>query len=190
MKKNGEYVGVDEKFIPEDEKYVDDSLLGNREETTKKVGKVVKTIGIGYLIYSLIGLIIFVIILVIALKFINGTFNQVNKNFDNFGNTYSSVQSQISNTQDQISKSSFNLDFENYSGTVRKTTLSTLIDNIAKNNKTNSSNIITVIYQDKSIVEGNEIIELKKQFLDNKQYEVILDYDENGYVNQATIQDI
>ena len=31
MKKNGEFVGVDEKFIPEDEKYVDESLLGNKE---------------------------------------------------------------------------------------------------------------------------------------------------------------
>ena len=40
MKKNSEYVGVDEKFIPEDEKYVKDSVLGNREESKNKIKKV------------------------------------------------------------------------------------------------------------------------------------------------------
>ena len=39
MKKNSEYVGVDEKFIPEDEKYVKDSVLGNREESKNKIKK-------------------------------------------------------------------------------------------------------------------------------------------------------
>lgn len=32
MKKNGQYVGVDEKYIPEEEKYVDESLLGPTSE--------------------------------------------------------------------------------------------------------------------------------------------------------------
>ena len=35
MKKNGEFVGVDEKFIPEDEKYVDESLVGDKEKAKK-----------------------------------------------------------------------------------------------------------------------------------------------------------
>ena len=42
MKKNGEYVGVDEKFIPENEKYVDESILGNKEETEEKIKSYVK----------------------------------------------------------------------------------------------------------------------------------------------------
>ena len=32
MKKNGQYVGVDEKYIPEEDKYVDESLLGPTSE--------------------------------------------------------------------------------------------------------------------------------------------------------------
>ena len=32
MKKNGEYVGIDEKYVSENEKYVDESLLGNKEQ--------------------------------------------------------------------------------------------------------------------------------------------------------------
>ena len=40
MKKNGNYVGVDEKFIPEDEKYVDEfSEVSNTER--KKMTKAI-----------------------------------------------------------------------------------------------------------------------------------------------------
>ena len=39
MKKNGEYVGVDEKFIPENEKYVDYSILGSKQESKQKIKK-------------------------------------------------------------------------------------------------------------------------------------------------------
>lgn len=35
MKKNGNYVGVDEKFIPEDEKYVDESSEVSNTERKK-----------------------------------------------------------------------------------------------------------------------------------------------------------
>ena len=47
MKKNGEFVGVDEKFIPENEKYVDESLLGDKEKAKKTAKKFAK----GYLIF-------------------------------------------------------------------------------------------------------------------------------------------
>lgn len=67
MKKNAEYVGVDEQFIPEDEKYVDESLLGNKEESQRKIKKTAKTIAIGYIIIAVImfavaiGIIVFVV---------------------------------------------------------------------------------------------------------------------------------
>ena len=67
MKKNSEYVGVDEKFIPEEEKYVDDSILGDKEEAKEKVKNYVeksrknaKKIIIGYLCFAaIIGIMIF-----------------------------------------------------------------------------------------------------------------------------------
>lgn len=42
MKKKGEYVGIDEKYVPENEKYVDESLLGNKEETKKTATSIFK----------------------------------------------------------------------------------------------------------------------------------------------------
>ncbi len=35
MNKNGEYVGVDEKYIPEEERYVDNTLNGEIKETIR-----------------------------------------------------------------------------------------------------------------------------------------------------------
>lgn len=53
MKKNAEYVGVDEKYIPEEERYV--------EGNSKKDAKILKGVGIGYLTF-----ITFIFIAVIA----------------------------------------------------------------------------------------------------------------------------
>ena len=36
MKKNGQYVGVDEKYIPEDEKYVDNSTNSEIKDTVNR----------------------------------------------------------------------------------------------------------------------------------------------------------
>ncbi len=70
MKKNAEFVGVDEKYIPEDEKYVDESILGNKEETreylknAKKKGiKVAKGVAIGYICFIVL---IFVFVICVA----------------------------------------------------------------------------------------------------------------------------
>jgi hypothetical protein len=54
MKKNAEYVGVDEQFIPEEEKYVDESLLGNKEESNRKIKKAAKSFAIGYAIFFVV----------------------------------------------------------------------------------------------------------------------------------------
>ena len=85
MKDNGQYVGVDEKYVPEDEKNVDNTLNGeikkdlhnayqgaknyvsdkDNQEKIKNAGrkglKIAKGLGIGYLIF--VG-IIFIMVLV------------------------------------------------------------------------------------------------------------------------------
>lgn len=110
MKKSAQYVGVDEKFIPEDEKYVDNSLNGEIKDTIndgiksakdylskdenkqklkntgKKVLKVGKGIGIAYL--SFIGFIFLMVILVFILVF--SSFFKANDRFDE---TYNKVES-------------------------------------------------------------------------------------------------
>ena len=82
MKKNGQYVGVDEKFIPENEKYVERTVADDlkddlkegynnlkkpeNKEKTKKLFKIGKNIGIGYLaLYGIIFLLVIGIIIFI-----------------------------------------------------------------------------------------------------------------------------
>ena len=208
MKKNGEYVGVDDKYIPEDEKYVDDSLLGDKQISSENIKKVAKKVGIGYLIFM--GLIIAVpigLMIFFGIRFNN----YFNKSKNMFNEVLDKTTSQIEKSQSTINKAeedfqekvnkqkepankieadSFNKNFEPYSGTVYKLFLNTLLDNVVTNNKKNSDKLITVVYNTTTTSNPDEIINLKQSFEEGKKYESILDYDSNGLVNKVTIKDL
>ena len=208
MKKNGEYVGVDDKYIPEDEKYVDDSLLGDKQISSENIKKVAKKVGIGYLIFM--GLIIAVpigLMIFFGIRFNN----YFNKSKNMFNEVLDKTTSQIEKSQSTINKAeedfqekvnkqkepankieadSFNKNFEPYSGTVYKLFLNTLLDNVVTNNKKNSDKLITVVYNTTTTSNPDEIIKLKQSFEEGKKYESILDYDSNGLVNKVTIKDL
>ena len=208
MKKNGEYVGVDEKFIPEEEKYVNESILGNKAEAEEKIkgyvkkgGKIVKKIGIGYLCF-----LAFIFAFMIGIMIYGFTiFNNARKTQDemmslaqhNQDKMISSVQqhedeaiNSVQHQQNEAEKQSFNNEFELYSGTSSRLFVTTLLDNVVTNNKKNTDKIITVIYNETITADPNEIVELKQSFEQGKDYEIMLDYDTNGLVNKVTIKDI
>lgn len=83
---------------------------------------------------------------------------------------------------------SFNSSYEMYAGTERGNSVSWLIDKIITNNKTNESHIIRVIYGSINTTDETEIRNLKKSLDKWTDYEVILDYDDIGFVNQITIE--
>ena len=56
-------------------------------------------------------------------------------------------------------------------------------------NKTNKERVINVVYNEISITDAEKIIDLK-HCLEDKDYEVVLDYDEIGFVYQIRIEDI
>lgn len=91
MKKNGQYVGVDDKYIPEDEKYVENDevketinktakeakdYIDNNQDKIKEYGKkgikVVKGVGIAYLVFFgivfLFIITIFVLMIIMMIK--------------------------------------------------------------------------------------------------------------------------
>lgn len=223
MKKNGEFVGVDEKFIPENEKYVEDPIIGNDEirsgynkvksyvtneenqEKFKKAGKkalkIGKGIGIGYLCF--LGVIFALVIGIIIFSFT--TFNKVRKTQNDMMSSIQQKQDEITSSvqqkqdeitspvqqqQTEVEKQAFNNKFELYSGTSSKIFVTTLLDNVVTNNKKNSDKVITVVYNETTTTDANEIVELKSSFEQGKNYEVMLDYDTNGLVNKVTIKDI
>lgn len=198
MKKNGEYVGVDEKFIPEDEKYVDESLLGNKEESTKKIKKVAKGIGIGYLIF----LSIIIIIIVGGFIFAGSIIFKIGKTADKVSGEIAgtnglgaSISSQFKNLSSQAKEQMNKADIDHFNNTYinlqgEHKGDDYRLDKIITNNKTNSEHIITVIYNGTSATTEDEIISIKKSLDKGTNYYYSLDYDSNGYINRVTIKDM
>lgn len=126
MKKNGQYVGVDEKYIPEEEKYVDNEINGEIKDsindglrsvknyvsdkdnqqkfknTGKKGLKILKGIGIGYL--ALIGFIIVMVIVIFVIVFV--TMGKTNNKTDEIINQASSIIDKVTDEIDDNSDNS------------------------------------------------------------------------------------
>lgn len=176
MKKNGEFVGVDEKFIPENEKYVDESLLGDKEKAKKTAKKFAK----GYLIF-------FVIFMVFAISmpifmFMHGR-KQMNDMRDKFNSGYNS-----SGTKGNM------YTFNHLSGDKWGSELRDYLDKIITNNKLDGYAHITVVYNGKSAITPDEILTIKNEIsnTNSEDYEVSVDYADSlgQVVNKVTIKDI
>ena len=167
MKKNGEFVGVDEKFIPEDEKYVDESLLGDKEKTKKTAKKFAK----GYLIF-------FVIFTIFAISMPIFVITQARKQMDNkYGNVKGNMYT-----------------FFHLQGTQSGYELRDYLDDITSNNKAGGYTTITVVYNEKSATTEEEILSIKNEIPNTsaEAYEVSVDYaDSRGQtIDKVTIKDI
>lgn len=208
MKKNGQYVGVDEKYVPADEKYVDNNLNSevkddihnmykgakeyisdkDNQEKVKNVGrkglKIAKGYGIGYLIFSGFIVLIGIVIFITAFIVIFSQIFKVNKQSDEIKENASNIINEVS---DKADVEDFNFNLESYSGTEYGSLVIKLLDKVIIKIKKNSNHTITVVYNDITTSNPDEITTLKKQFDSNIQYEVSMDYDSNGYINKITI---
>ncbi len=94
------------------------------------------------------------------------------------------------NAHDSIKVNSFNTSYENDAGKRSGFFIVRTLDDIVTNNKTNTSHIITVVYNGITTTEEKKIKEIRNMLSENKDYDVSLDYDSNGYVNKFIIEDI
>lgn len=211
MKKNGQYVGVDEKYIPEEEKYVDNSVNSeikdlvndgikstknyvsdkDNQEKIKSTGrkglKILKGVGIGYLIF--IGLIILMVIVTFVIVFSNffKMDRQSDKLFNEVTNIIDKVDDSNNSGHSSYDISSFNNDLEIYQGTKYGSSVLKLLDNVVTKIKKNSTHPITVVYDNQTISNTNDIVSLKKEFDTTAKYEISFDYDSEGFINSITI---
>ena len=96
---------------------------------------------------------------------------------------------EIQNTENE--EDNFNKNFEKYVGTQYKSRIDELLDKVNINNKTNSNKKIEVVYKKTKTYDSDKIIKIKHNLGDNfKSYEIIIDYDEEGYVNTVTIEEL
>ena len=139
-----------------------------------------------WLLYILI-VINIVIVVILANKIITDRKNKEKENNGIFDNIFDKFEDTIGGYSD-FEKSSFNSTFEMYVGTERGNSVSRLIDKVITNNKTNDKHIITVAFDNVKSTDSDEIRNIKKSLGDWTEYEVILDYDEDGFVNLITIE--
>ena len=89
---------------------------------------------------------------------------------------------------DQFEIDSFNSKFEFRVGQNYGSTVMRALDDVITNNKKNKEHIITVVFEDLSTTDPEEIKKAKKNFDEWTKYEISVDYDDNGYVNKMTIE--
>ena len=87
-----------------------------------------------------------------------------------------------------MKKEEFNYDLEDYVGTQDGDEVKELFDEIIIKIKKDKTYNITVTFETTSTSNTNELTNLKQQFDNSKQYEVSMDYDDNGYINAITIK--
>lgn len=95
---------------------------------------------------------------------------------------------------ENFSKDSFNSTFEMNQGTKSGMFAKSQVDNIIKNNKKDKEHLIEVIFDGTSYgTDPSNISNVKNKLQEFngykfQEYEISLDYDDNGYVNKATIE--
>lgn len=94
----------------------------------------------------------------------------------------------IEKYKDATSAKDFNWDYEIHNGTQYGINVGHLLDDVITNNKTNSEQILRVKFNDIDTTDTNEIRNIKKSLDDWTKYEVIFDYDEDGYIYLITIE--
>ena len=95
---------------------------------------------------------------------------------------------------ENFSKDSFNSTFEMYQGTKSGMFAKSQVDNVVKNNKKDKEHLIEVIFDGTSYgTDPSNISNVKNKLQEFngykfQEYEISLDYDDNGYVNKVTIE--
>lgn len=104
--------------------------------------------------------------------------------------TFSETENEAETAHDSFEVNSFNTPYENDAGKRSGFFIVRTLDDIVTNNKTNKSHIITVVYNGITTTEEKSIKEIRNMLSEDRDYDVSLDYDSNGYVNKFTIEDI
>lgn len=158
----------------------------NKEEGLK----IVKGVGITYLIIG--GIVFVIIIAIIGIIIFNvskiNSNNNSNNNFkDNAMDDLFDIDTEEDSGFDEVQIMGFNAQFELYSGTQSAFFMEPLLNNISLNNKKQKEHIVVILYDNKEISSSEDVVNFKHSLDDNADYEVSLDYDEDGFVNKVTI---
>lgn len=177
---------LDDEVIRVEHTFVDEHAK-EKLEIFNGFTKIFKGIGITSMVY-------FGIIMVVIIGVIGGVVFNIskmnNRRDEIFNNSSTGVDVEFDSKYSEVEIRGFNSPFEMYSGTKSVFLIESLLDKVVTNNKTEKEHLITVVHNEKNTSNPDEIIDIKHFLEDDKEYEVSLDYDTDGFVNQVTITDL
>lgn len=98
----------------------------------------------------------------------------------------SEIETNKENGKSEQEKFRFNLNYSN--GRKAEIFVKSMLNDVITSNKTNKDKIITVKFNDITTQDPEQILEIEKQLIKYEEYDVLLDYDEDGFVNLITIR--
>lgn len=233
MVKSNEYVGVDEKYVPEEEQrktHVQEPIIGSENAQkirdgiaggadaltsdegkekikagTKKGWKIAKGIGIGYLTFICIGVVLTItVFIVIIVAFVKGQ-NTQDRLMDNFNNVSSSMAEGYSKSANEMRDDYENLEnevmnqYQNatknnldlHSGVSWRMHVSDDLEKIYTNNKS-GEHLVTVVNGSTNTTDPQQIRVLADSIEDesiSKKYDVSIEYGDDGYIETYTFEE-
>ena len=95
----------------------------------------------------------------------------------------------IKTSSDKFAVSAFNSGYEMDTGTQPYIFLEDTLNDVITDNK-KGKHTITVVYNDTKTSNPEEIKKLKNSLDKSKEYEISFDYDDKGFINKMTIEDV
>ncbi len=130
-------------------------------------------------IYTTVIIIVIVTLLILYFGFI-----KIDKNRKIIEGNQSQIKEQVNNQQEDVKKDKFNFQFIGDNGTKNAFFLERILDKIIQSNKIYDRKII-LSFNGKEITNETEIINIKHSL--DGDYEVSLNYDNNGYINKIIV---
>lgn len=128
------------------------------------------------------------IVIILANKFVMD--KKANKDDNGIFGIFGDVFDNVGDIEKDFDKKSFNSQYEYRTGTKWGSSVASLLDDVITNNKTNKEHIIKVVFGEITTTDHNEIKNMKRKLDDFTDYEVSLDYDDKGWANKITIEEI
>lgn len=178
------------------------------EDNREKTGK---AIVIGIVIFLVVSLLIGALAYFLIVAKIKKTSNDIfdkglgiaDKIIDKVVEDIDNKDTNIKDSKDIIDKASegadnivkeakkyeFNRELEASIGELSGSQLKSLLDKVNLKIKKSPEHKITVIHNETKAADAEQIVEIKKTIQDTAKYEILFDYDTEGFINQITISD-
>lgn len=136
----------------------------------------------------------FVVVFIISLIAFVGIRSASRKEFEKASDSITSVNTEESKKEDEEQKKReletkarvFNMGYSN--GRQATVHIERMLNSIITNNRSNKERIVTVKFKDIETQDSEQILEIEKQLEEFGYYDVLLDYDKDGFMNVMTIK--